>query len=316
MSLMTLALLMLAAGLIVFAATLLVQAQQRDRHVEMVDSAIHRLPAGLTRHGQADDAERTLVQRGKDWLVRFGEPFHGGRLEQLLLAPEDRLLLDRSDNNTVRGRTIYLALRLILALLMMTLAATWQSQNTIRLLVAAMIGLLVGLFLPKIILSFWAGRLARHARDELPLMVDLIRLLQGVGMSIDQTLHVIAEEFRSTVPVLGHELHLANLAYNRGRTREQAMKRLDEIFHDDDLKALVRLIIQLDKHGGAVQEPLNQFSLRLRQRRKARMKEAAGKLSVKMTLVMMLTLLPALMLVLAGPAAIALIGSMSKFGGG
>lgn len=315
MNLMMLALLMLAAALVVFAITLLIQAQQRDRHAEVVDNAIDRDPARLTRNGPASGEKQTPMQRLKEWLVHFGEPFQGGRLENLLLAPEDRLLLDRSDNNTVRGRTIYLALRLILALGIMTLAAIWQSQSAWRLFIAAFIGLLIGLFLPKIVLGIWAKRLARKARDELPLMVDLIRLLQGVGMSIDQTLHIIAEEFRSTVPVLGHELHLANLAYNRGRSREQSMKRLDETFNDDDLKALVRLIVQLDKHGGAVQEPLNQFSARLRQRRKARMKEAAGKLSVKMTMVMMLTLLPALMMVLAGPAAIALVGSMSKFGG-
>jgi tight adherence protein C len=40
-----------------------------------------------------------------------------------------------------------------------------------------------------------------------------------------------------------------------------------------------------------------------------------GKLSVKMTVVMMLTLLPALMLVLAGPAAISLIETMVRLKG-
>jgi tight adherence protein C len=36
---------------------------------------------------------------------------------------------------------------------------------------------------------------------------------------------------------------------------------------------------------------------------------------VKMTVVMMLTLMPALMLVLAGPAVISLIGTMAKLKG-
>jgi tight adherence protein C len=64
-----------------------------------------------------------------------------------------------------------------------------------------------------------------------------------------------------------------------------------------------------------VQEPLRQFGERLREQRKMSMKERTGKLSVKMTLVMMLTLLPALMLVLAGPAAISLISTMAKLRG-
>ncbi|MBO8044598.1 hypothetical protein J6396_43795, partial [Pseudomonas aeruginosa] len=64
----------------------------------------------------------------------------------------------------------------------------------------------------------------------------------------------------------------------------------------------------------AVQEPLRQFSIRLREQRRNALKEKVGKLSVKMTVVMMLTLLPALMLVLAGPALVALATTMSKMG--
>lgn len=314
MSLMTLALLLLAAALVMFAATLLVQAHQRDRHVEMTDNAIHRIPAEMKVDHK--NQAQPLAQRLQAWLARFGEQFQGGRIEQLLLAPEDRLLLDRCDRNTATGRTIYLALRLLLALILMAGIAIWQSDGRLGWFFGALAGLVTGLFLPKLFLDRWAKRMARRAGEELPLLVDLIRLLQGVGMSIDQSLHIVAEEFRDTVPVLGHELHLANVAYNRGRSREQSLQRVASVFNDDDLKALVGLIIQLSQHGGAAQEPLNQFSLRLRKRRQTRMKEASGKLSVKMTLVMMLTLLPALMMVLAGPAAIALTGSISRMGGG
>lgn len=313
MTLMTLALLILATGLVLLALTLLLQAQQRDRHEEVVENAIRRVPA-TTGNGKPET--HTVMQRLQTWLVHFGEPLQGGRLEQLLLANEDRMLLDRCDWNTARGRTTYLAVRLIVALLMMTLVGIWQSNGRLGWFIGALFGLVAGVFLPKLILDRWAKRMTRRAGEELPLLVDLIRLLQGVGMSIDQGLHIIAEEFRATIPVLGRELHLANLAYNRGRSREQSLQRLEQVFNDEDLKALVRLIVQLSRHGGAAQEPLNQFSLRLRKRRKARMKEASGKLSVKMTLVMMLTLLPALMVVLAGPAAIALIGSVSRMGGG
>lgn len=84
------------------------------------------------------------------------------------------------------------------------------------------------------------------------------------------------------------------------------MVRLREVYDNDDLRALVRLIAQVEQHGGAVQEPLQQFSDRLREQRRQTMKERIGKLTVKMTLAMMLTLLPALMLVVAGPAILSL----------
>lgn len=315
MTLLTLALLLLAAGLALYGISLLIQAQQRDRNALVVDAAIN--PSHREIAGNRNERETgSPLDRARAWLVRLGEQFHGSRLESLLLAPEDRLLLDRCDCNTHPGRAAYLAIRLLLALLLMALVAAWQSDGVLGIFFGALLGLAAGLILPKLVLRIWAARMARRADDELPLLVDLLRLLQGVGMSIDQSLHIIAEQFRNTVPLLGHELHLANVSYNRGRSREQSLQRLESVYDNDDLKALIRLIVQVDEHGGAVQEPLNQFGLRLRERRKMRMKEASGKLSVKMTLVMMLTLLPALMLVLAGPAAIALIGSIGQLGGG
>ncbi|MCE3023184.1 hypothetical protein LWS74_13210, partial [Staphylococcus pasteuri] len=41
----------------------------------------------------------------------------------------------------------------------------------------------------------------------------------------------------------------------------------------------MQLILQVHAHGGAVQEPLRQFSLRLREQRRNALKEKVGKLS-------------------------------------
>lgn len=315
MTLMTIALIVLAAGIALFGITLLFQAQLRDRNAAAVETAINPVQRKIADTPDPDQP-RSLLDPVKAWLVQFGQQFQGNRMEELLLDSTDRLLLDRCDRNTAAGRAAYMALRLLLAVIVMVLAAVSQ-RSVLLILIAALLGFAVGLFFPKWILSIWAKNTARRADKELPLMVDLLRLLQGIGMSMDQSLHVIAEQFRNTVPLLGHELHLANVSYNRGRSRKQSLERLTRVYDtNDDLKALVRLIVQVDEHGGAVQEPLNQFGTRLRQRRKTRMKEASGKLSVKMTMVMMLTLLPALMLFLAGPAAIALSGAIGHFSGG
>jgi tight adherence protein C len=117
------------------------------------------------------------------------------------------------------------------------------------------------------------------------------------------------------MPVLGRELRDANTAYMHGRPRAQSLRRMGETFGNDGLQSLVQIIVQVHEHGGVVQEPLRQFAERLREQRKMSMKEKTGKLSVKMTIVMMLTMLPALMLVLAGPAVVSLVGTMAKLKG-
>jgi tight adherence protein C len=70
-------------------------------------------------------------------------------------------------------------------------------------------------------------------------------------------------------------------------------------------------MIQVDRHGGAVQEPLRQFGERLRETRRARLRERIGRLTVKMTGVMILTLLPALLIVTAGPGIVAITHALS-----
>lgn len=183
--------------------------------------------------------------------------------------------------------------------------------NRVMLMLAA---LAFGILLPKFALRAWATRLRRRVSAELPLLIDLLRLLQGVGFSMDQSLQTLGDKLRNAIPVLGREIHQANIAYMHGRTRQQSLRRLSESFDDEDLRSLVQLIMQVHEHGGAVQEPLRQFSVRLREQRRSSLKEKVGKLSVKMTVVMMLTLLPALMLVLAGPAIIALATALTRIG--
>ena len=79
--------------------------------------------------------------------------------------------------------------------------------------------------------------------------------------------------------------------------------------------AMTQLGHEWRTRDGAVQEPLRVFGERLREQRKAKMKELIGKISVKMTGVMVVTLLPALIIITAGPGFLAVIralGGMTK----
>ena len=173
----------------------------------------------------------------------------------------------------------------------------------------------LGYMLPKWVLGRIAANRRQAVTDELPMFIDLLRLLQGVGLSIDQSVQVIVVEFRRVLPVLGEELDIANRQFVTGRTREQSLQRLASTYDNDDLRAVVRLIVQVDKHGGAVQEPLKQFGDRLREGRRTAMRERIGKLSVKMTTVMITTLLPALLIVTAGPGFLAVVRSLVSLAG-
>ena len=305
----------LALALALVAWGLLNRVRQSDQHEQVINEALARV---LRQRPQADeDAGSWTVfwQACRRWLESIGTHFEDGHLGKALLAKEDLLLLDQTNHNTTSGRTLFLGLRLVMALLFPIIVLVLLRPSGARGFVELLAGFAAGLLLPKLFLSSWAGRLRKRVDNELPLLIDLLRLLQGIGFSMDQSLQTIAERFRVVIPVLGREIREANISYTHGRPREQSLRRLAESFDNADLKSLVQMILQVHQHGGAVQEPLREFAERLREQRKLTMKEKTGKLSVKMTLVMMLTLLPALMAVLAGPAIVSLIGTMTKLRG-
>ncbi|MBN5051689.1 type II secretion system F family protein [Stenotrophomonas maltophilia] len=300
------ALLVLAAGVALLGLGSWVRSHREDRSAATLKTAL--------RPRENEDGAADACKDSLGWLEQFGRGLSGGRLEAALLAGEDRLLLDLAGWNTRRGTAIYLGLRLLLAVLVLGIALAISDATGLSRIMVVIGALAAGLLLPKFALSAWVKRRRRAVNNELPLLIDLLRLLQGVGFSMDQSLQTLGDKLRDALPVLGGEIQEANVSYTHGRTRAQSLRRLSDVYGDDDLSSLVQLILQVHAHGGAVQEPLRQFSIRLREQRRNALKEKVGKLSVKMTVVMMLTLLPALMLVLAGPALVALATTLSKMG--
>lgn len=236
-------------------------------------------------------------------------------LAKSLLADEDRRLLDQAGFSLRNGSVAYVSSRMVLAVVLPLLAIVIFQPSGAKVMIYAFFGLGIGLMLPKWIVQSKASARRKQVVEELPLFVDLLRLLQGVGLSIDQSLQILATEFGSVLRVLSGELALANQLYANGRSREQSFQRMAHLSGDEDMNAVVNLLVQVDRHGGAVQGPLNEFGIRLREKRQASFKEKIGAITVKMTGVMVLTLLPALMVITAGPGFMAVIRSLSSMGG-
>jgi tight adherence protein C len=310
---MVIAVVALIAGLALLVNEAVRHVRQRRLEGRLIDRAL--LGPSINDTSDASDENKEhgwkLVIR---WVALLGKRFESSRVGQALITPEDRLLLGQINRNTGEGRAVFLGLRLALAMAVPLPVILWLAPDGFNAFVVFVGAAAFGLIAPKLVLSAWAKRLRKRADDELPLLIDLLRLLQGVGFSVDQSLQMVADRFQEAMPLLSREVGDANALYLRGRSRMQSLHRLCE-FDNDGLKSLVQILVQVHEHGGAVQEPLRQFGDRLRDQRKLRMRELSGKLSVKMTVVMMITLVPALMVVLAGPAVISLVASMSKFHG-
>ncbi|TAL54715.1 type II secretion system F family protein [Pandoraea sp.] len=312
--LLALAMLLVAGGLLLAGGALAMRAYQQLRSSKVIDRMLAVRETRLAAAGQGEPTPPTVqaepppraARRLEQLVVSVGQRWSTTRLGEYLIADEDRRLLEQCGAGSARGQALFLLSRVALTVLLPVLTWFWLHTDGANMLVRLVSAGAVGLILPKLVLHGRARRRREKVIDELPLLIDLLRLLQGVGLSMDQSLYVIVNDFHVILPILGAEFATANRQYATGRSREQSLARLRDVYDNDDLRALVRLIVQVERHGGAVQEPLQQFSDRLREQRRQTMKERIGKLTVKMTLAMMLTLLPALVLVIAGPAVLSL----------
>lgn len=308
-TLILLAILFMAAALLLVGAGLLARALRLKRNLDTIDQKI----AAHERPGVplAATAPITWQQR----LESFSADWVDTPLGRQLVADEDRHLLDQCGVNDRQGKAWFFFARAVLALSLPLIGMLLFGSGTgMKLLLILFFGIALGYMLPKWVMQRVAAKRRRLAAEELPLLIDLLRLLQGVGLSVDQSLHVIETEFSNVLEVLGQELSIAARQYRAGRTREQSMRRFSTIFDNEDLHAVARLLVQVEHHGGAVQEPLKQFSERIREQRKLEMKEKIGKLTVKMTGVMVLTLLPGLLVITGGVGFLAVIRALSKMG--
>lgn len=171
-------------------------------------------------------------------------------------------------------------------------------------------GFVLGVLAPKFLLEMRAKSRIEGIAEELPFFVDLLALLQGVGLSLEQSLISVTAASDSGLPLISAEMREVSRQVAIGRPRVEAMQKLAEILKDPDFRELTNLLRQIDRYGGDVAEPLREFSERLQAKRQMSARERAGKMNAKMIVVLVTTMLPGLIIITAGPAFTILVKAL------
>jgi len=306
---------MLVVALLAFAGASLLVGTALLRRGRSLNKQSQRLDAAVAARSGVAQKDRVVVG-ARARIVQLGLRGVATSLGRSLVADEDRLLLDQCGIDTPAGRSWFFLARAILGFGLPLLGwLVLGGGSFLKIILIVFFGFGAGYLGPKWFLSRRAKARRKQADAELPLLVDLLRLLQGVGLSVDQTMQLIEQDFQPTMPVLVAELGHAAAQYRSGQTRESSMQRFAKLYRNDDMASIADLIVQVDKFGGAVQEPLRLFGERMRERRRNEMKAKVGQLTVKMTGVMVVTLLPALVIVTGGAGFLAIFRGLAKIQG-
>ncbi len=169
---------------------------------------------------------------------------------------------------------------------------------------------LLGFFVPDMILMFIGKSRRQKIFLGLPDALDLMVVCVEAGLGLDQAMRKVSEEMSETNPVLAGEFKQSNQQLQMGRGREEVLNELGSRCGVDDLKALASIIIQADKFGSSIAKALRVQSDSMRVRRRQIAEEKAAKTAVKLIFPLVIFIFPGIFVVLVGPAAITMINEM------
>jgi tight adherence protein C len=137
--------------------------------------------------------------------------------------------------------------------------------------------------------------------------LEFLAVSLAAGLSLDGALSYVVPHLSGVVREVFEE-YLDDLRV--GHSRREALQRLTQRTQTEDLERFAALIHQAEQLGSGLHEPLRQESRRLRQARLMAARERAGRLPVQITVPIVLFLLPALYVILLGPAALSVLHSL------
>jgi len=226
-------------------------------------------------------------------------------------SSRSQLMLIRAGFRTTEAMQAVSGLRLLLPIAFVAIAFFSGLYRWNAFLVLAMAALL-GYMLPEMWLVARVRSRQHRLRLAVPDGLDLLVICVEAGLGLDQALLRVSEELAITHPELSEELQLVTAEMRLGKTRTDALRELARRTGLDDIKSLVGMLVQTERFGTSIAQSLRVHSDDLRMKRRQRAEEMAAKISVKMVPVLVFFIFPALMIVVIGPAFIAIARQILK----
>jgi tight adherence protein C len=170
----------------------------------------------------------------------------------------------------------------------------------------------VGYIMPTLYLARTVRMRKERIVRSLPDVMDLLVLCVEAGLGFDAAVLRVAKEMENAHPDIAAELLLVNRKVNAGVTREEALRAAYARTGVEELRILVQHMIQSERLGTSVGKVLRVYGQTLRVKRKQNAERKAATAPLKMTIPMAFLILPALFIVILGPAVLQI---MKLFGG-
>lgn len=196
-------------------------------------------------------------------------------------------------------------------------AITLQRGKSVSdMLVGLLPVFLLAYLLPRMVLHRLVARYRRKLQEALPDTVDLLGIVLGTGLALDQAMTRVSEEMQYIYPELAGEFYTVVMQVRAGQERTVAFKQFVRRTGIEDIKSLAAMIVQSERFGTSLSQALKVYADALRTRRRLRSEAAVGKAGIKMLFPIVVFILPVLFVITLVPGLLSVLHDLKLLGGG
>jgi tight adherence protein C len=292
------------------------QVKARIKRVALEREKMRAEEMARLRGGQQD--QRSIRRStGREYMKSVVERFS---LQKLFA---DEKTIDALAMAGYRGPgplTTYVFLRFVTPFVVFALAFAYLSLTVfadrplwMNVVYALFVGLL-GAYLPVLLLKNRTIKRQQSIRRAWPDALDLMLLCVEAGMSVEHAFKRVSKEIGLQSPELAEELTLttAELSFLEDRTR--AYDNLGRRTGLDGVKAVMTALIQSERYGTSIGQSLRVMAEEGREARMMEAEKKAAALPPKLTVPLILFILPVLFIVIISPALIRVFATNFNMG--
>ena len=181
------------------------------------------------------------------------------------------------------------------------LAVRMMDSVSVRGVILSLALVFAAFFMPDLLLRSKADRRAEEMTLMLPDLLDQLTISVEAGLGFEAALdriiqnedHALAREFSRM---------LQDIRF--GTSRQEALEAMADRSQVDDLRTVMLTLRQAEMLGVPLAESLRGVSAEMREKRRYRAEERANQLPIKMIFPLGLCILPALFIIILGPAVV------------
>lgn len=278
----------------------------REIHIRALNARVSNVVLGIPDQSAA-------FQGMTGWFsslgVRYRRFYAPENLEQL------RTILQSSGFNHHRTLTIWIGVKTVsmfLCPLIALFAAQLFGKPLTDVLIFTLVGVVIGIMGPRLFLLVMKRRFNAAIRLGTPDTIDLLVVCSEAGMGLESGLERVAEEMNQLNPAMARVLYGLLDDLRILPNRSEAFENLGST--SDGLRRFGTMISQSLQYGTPLSQALRSIAVDLRRERITKLEERAHKLGAKLTIPMVLFLLPAMFIILGASPFLHLVRTFSTLG--